>query len=209
MTNPLQSRLSWRESFRFPLQHALARKELLIGGLWLLVPGVGWVLNMGHRIMLVHQLQRGEEAWPAWHNYPQLFRHGLLTFLGMVLYHIPAVLVLAVGYYWEQVYFYWLGAGLWGVATMAVPGYMSHYCKDLDPWEIFDPFRALRRVRQGGLAYWKAWGIALAALGLSFSGLLLGGIGFLWTSVWFWQVAAIGFAQVFTREFGLDQQTLG
>ena len=34
--------------------------------------------------------------------------------------------------------------------------------------------------------------------------LLVFGVGFLWTSVWFWQVAAFCFATVFTQRFELD-----
>ena len=34
--------------------------------------------------------------------------------------------------------------------------------------------------------------------------LLALGAGFLFTSVWFWQVAGFSFASVFTRRFGLD-----
>ena len=50
---------------------------------------------------------------------------------------------------------------------------------------------------------WLAWSIALTALILSFGGLLLLGVGFLVTSVWFWQVAGFSFASVFTRAFAL------
>jgi hypothetical protein len=82
---------------------------------------------------------------------------------------------------------------------------MSHYCFTLEPREVFDPFRALRRVVQGGTAYWHAWAIALAALVSSLLGLLAFGIGFLFTSVWFWQVAGFAFATVFSDVFRLRQ----
>ena len=52
-------------------------------------------------------------------------------------------------------------------------------------------------------AYWRAWTIALAALLCSFLGLLAFGVGFLLTSVWFWQVAGFAFATVFTETFRL------
>ena len=39
---------------------------------------------------------------------------------------------------------------------------------------------------------------------VSFVGLLGLGVGFLFTSMWFWQVAAFCFATVFTRRFDLD-----
>ena len=35
-----------RESFRFPLSTPAARHDLLVGGTVLLIPPLGWVLNM-------------------------------------------------------------------------------------------------------------------------------------------------------------------
>jgi hypothetical protein len=200
----LQTPLSFKTSFRFPLQSKLSKKEVAIGALWIMfLPPIGWILNMGHRIMMVHNMQNGGSAWPAWTNYGQLFKHGFLTFLGMVEYHAPSVIC---GYFaWrnDSMAMHILSICLWIPATVAVPGYMSHYCKKLDPREIFDPMRAMRRVIEGGAAYWKAWGIALSAMLLSFLGLLGLGIGFYFTSVWFWQVAGFSFASVFSQKFEL------
>lgn len=201
----LRSPLRLRTAFLFPLQSAAARREVLIGAAWLLAPGIGWLLNMGHRIVMTHRMQHGLPAWPAWGNYPALLRHGVLTFLGMVEYHAPAVVCHWAAWRWEAAWLHVVGATLWVLASVAVPGYMSHYCATLDPREIFDPVRALRRVAQGGRAYWRAWGIALAAMCASFLGLLAVGIGFLVASVWFWQVAGFSFATVFTQRFELRQ----
>jgi hypothetical protein len=55
-------------SFRFPLQSADSRRDLVIGGLWLLVPVVGWLMNMGHRIVIVHRMHHGQNPWPAWQD---------------------------------------------------------------------------------------------------------------------------------------------
>lgn len=60
------------------------------------------------------------------------------------------------------------------------------------------------RVREGGLAYWRAWSIVLPTMFVSFLGLLAFGVGFLVTSVWSWQVAAFCFASVFTQRLDLD-----
>jgi len=46
-------------------------------------------------------------------------------------------------------------------------------------------------------------GLALPASTFSFLGLAMFGIGFLVSSVWFWQVAGYIFANVFTRQFQL------
>jgi hypothetical protein len=201
----LRHALTLSHSFRFPLQSAASRRDIVIGGLWLFVPVIGWLLNMGHRIRVVHRMHQGQMPWPAWSDPLDLLKHGTLTFLGMVYYGAPGVSVALLGAYLEQPLVIAIGALLWLVAVIAIPGYMSHYCKRLDPREIFDPFRALRRVHEGGLAYWKAWSIVLPAMTLSFVGLLAFGVGFAFTSVWFWQVAAFSFATVFTQRFDLDE----
>jgi hypothetical protein len=196
----LHTPLSVRSAFVYPLQSDLARRELLWGAVLLLIPGLGWLLNMGHRIQMVHHMHHGQEAWPAWRDYPLLVRNGAITFLGMLYYASPGLLALAVarqfGLAWLQV----PAALLLLAAVIAIPGYMTHYCRDFDRREVFDPARAVRRVLEGGRAYWKAWGIALVALALSFLGLLAFGVGFLATSVWFWQVAGFSFACVFTPQ---------
>jgi hypothetical protein len=157
----LSSPLRLRTAFAFPLQSRAARREVLIGAALLLIPVVGWLLNMGHRIVMTHRMQQGLSAWPSWPGvrsaedwraWGRLLRHGLLTFLGMAEYHLPSVLCFAASAYLEARWLDWLGGALWIAGTVAVPGYMSHYCVTLDPREIFDPVRAMRRVRQGGPA---------------------------------------------------------
>jgi hypothetical protein len=201
----LQTPLRLRTCLRFPIQNAAARRELLIGAAWLLVPGVGWLLNMGHRIAITHRMMQGEPAWPAWRDHRALLRHGALTFLGMVYYHAPGALLGWLAWRGESAVLGSVASLLLVGATVAVPGFMSHYCRELDAREIFDPLRALRRCVQGGAAYWHAWSIALCALVLSFAGLALAGVGFLLSSVWFWQVAGFAFASVMTRRFELDR----
>jgi hypothetical protein len=80
---------------------------------------------------------------------------------------------------------------------------MSHYCHSFDAREIFNPFRALRRALEGGTPYWKVWAIGLTAFLLSFLGLAALGVGFVFSSVWFWQVAGFSFALAFSKRFAL------
>ncbi len=203
----LRTPLSLRSAFAFPLQTREARREVLVGAALLLLPGVGWLFNMGHRIQMVHNMQAGVAPWPSWRGYGRLLKYGTITFLGMLEYYLPA---LVVGFLarWKGSTALLAAAVLLGAgATVAIPGYMSHYCRRFDAREVFDPARALRRVRQGGRAYWHAWGITLAALAVSFVGLLGLGLGFLVTSVWFWQVAGYSFATVFSQRFDLFDTT--
>jgi hypothetical protein len=127
----------------------------------------------------------------------------------MLEYHLPALVLGGVGL-WKGSRVCWIGAIVVGaLASVAVPGYMSHYCRHFDAAEVFNPLRALRRVGQGGRAYWHAWLITLSALALSFVGLLGLGVGFLVTSVWFWQVAGFSFATVFSQRFDLVAEAPG
>lgn len=201
----LNSELTFGNSFRFPLQNALARREVSLGAALVLVPLIGWLLNMGHRIEMVHKMHHGQPAWPSWNNHWRLLKSGTVTFLGMLYYYLPGAILAAVSVHRHLIWLEILASGLLLLATIAIPGYITHYCREYDAREIFDPFRAFGRVVRGGRLYWKAWAIALSALMLSFLGLLAMGIGFLVTSVWFWQVAGFSFASVFTNRFALDQ----
>ena len=196
----LDTPLSLSTSFRFPLQSELARREVLIGAGALLIPGIGWLMNMGHRIEMVHRMHHGQPPWPAWSSHRKLLRNGFITFLGMLYYLTPGALLC---YFGEHS----VGIALLLVAVLAIPGYMTHYCYCFDAREIFNPGLAFSRALQGGWAYWRAWSIALAALALSFVGLLFG-LGFLVSSVWFWQVAGFSFASVFTKRYRLSDPKL-
>ncbi len=199
----LTTPLSWRTAFRFPLQDAQSRREVLVGGLLLLLPLIGWLLNMGHRIALVHAMQEGRRPWPAWQDGGALLKHGVITWLGMLYYYTPGLALLAWAWSAGSPPLAAVGGLLLVLATLAIPGYMTHYCKRFDPAEIFNPFKALRRSVEAGPRYWQAWSISLGALALSFLGLLGLGVGFLFTSVWFWQVAGYCFSNAFSTRYAL------
>jgi hypothetical protein len=199
----LRTPLSLRSSLAFPLQTPESRREVLIGAALVLLPFVGWLLNMGHRVVMVHRMMHGLPAWPSWRRPGQLLWHGLVTFGGMVYYYLPGAALAYAGWRRDSVWMMAAGGVLLALATLAIPGYMSHYCRAFDAAEIYNPVRAFSRAVQGGRAYWHAWGIALCALALSFLGLLALGIGFLATSVWFWQVAGFSFARVFAQKYAL------
>lgn len=201
----LKKPLNFRNAFNFPIQNAIAVREVLLGALWLLVPFIGWIMNMGHRVMMVHKMQHGMSPWPSWNNYGQLLKHGFITWLGMVYYYSPAAILVTFGIYFDMPVCLLISVFLFLLATAAIPGYMTHYCREFDCREIFNPFMALRRSIQGGGGYWYSWLIALCALGLSFSGLIILGIGFFVTSVWFWQVAGYSFANTFTHAYDLQR----
>ncbi|WP_412538029.1 hypothetical protein R8Z50_19430 [Longispora sp. K20-0274] len=194
LDGPLRLRTSWR----FPVADRAARVDVLIGAAWLLVPVVGWLLNLGHRVQVVHHLQHGRPPFPAWGHPARLLRHGLLTAGAMAGHTAPGGLLLAAGLRWDSAPVAVAGGALFVVAVAAIPGFMTPYCRAFDIAELLHPVRSLRRVAACGAGYWHAWAIALISLAASLLGLLACGIGFAVTSVWFWQVAGFGFATVMT-----------
>ena len=178
----LKSPLTFRNSFLFPIQNSLARREVFLGAALVLLPVLGWVLNMGHRIEMVHKMHHGQPAWPSWNKYGRLLKSGTVTLLGMIYYYLPGAILAAISWHRRSAALEALASTLLLLATIVIPGFMTHYCRDYDAREIFDPLRAFSRTLQGGLLYWKAWAIALSALVLSFLGLLALGVGFLVTS---------------------------
>lgn len=194
-----------KDAFRFPLQSPESRRDLVIGGLILLIPIWGWIANLGHRIIYTHRMIHAQDPFPAWSDFRAITRHGLWTCLGMVLYHLPAAACFALAPIAESMAqgtllpVVVLGVVFWVLASVLLPGFMTEYCREFRVREIFRPVAAARRVMKAGPDYWKAWLIVIAAGLLSFAGLLAFGIGFLFTSVWFWQVAAYSFATVFTH----------
>ena len=203
----LHTPLSIRSSFAFPLQSSTNRRDVMIGGLWLLVPVVGWLLNMGHRITFVHNMMHGRAPMPAWNSYRNLLRHGSVTFLAMVYYYLPAMLLAAYYAVAPNLFIAIAAAAFFLTATILIPGYMSHYCVDFGIAQMFNVRASFTHVRASGRAYWHAWMIAITALALSFTGILFLGVGFLFTSVWFWQVAGFSFATVMAQRHALTMRT--
>lgn len=199
----LRSPLTFRNAFLFPLQCPGALWGVLLGGLVLFVPFVGFALNMGCRLRMVSRMQRGLSPWPCWREPRMLWRKGVLATITILAYHLPALLIVLLALVFRRPSLFVLGLGLGACATFLLPGFMTFYAHDGKTEHLKRPDRALRRVLSGGQLYLKAWGIGIVACLLSFGGLLFFGVGFAWTSVWFWQVAAFCFSRVFSEQYGL------
>lgn len=195
----LRTKLSFRNAIMFPIQNKSGIHDILIGGILLCVPFFGWILNMGHRIAYVRKMQNGKTPFPSWSNWRQLFYDGGITFIGMLFYLLPGSIFLTLGYLYSFWFFYLIGGVLFAFGVVVIPGYMTHYCWNKSVGEIFRPGLVVKRVFRMGPHYWKAWSIVIPTMLLSFLGLLIFGIGFLFTSVWFWQTAGYSFANAFTN----------
>lgn len=198
------------ECFKFPLSTPAGRRDILFGALLLLVPFVGWILNLGHRLDVVRRLQRGEGPyfrgfWPMGRT---LWRGGR-AFTAIVVYLSPSVIVGAAA-----VALYGRGLGplvvalvvasvaLFVMAIYVLPGGMTFNAVFDDTRMLWRPDLALRRAIAAGKAYRRAWLIALCAMACSLLGGLALGVGFLVTSVWAWSVVGYAFSRALVLPTG-------
>jgi len=188
---------TFAESFRFPVATPDARRDLLVGGTMLLLTFPGWILNMGHRLEVVHHVWDGERPYfRGFAPWGFTFRRGLLAFTAIAIYLAPSSIVGGLALLsWPGVFAQsamWLSVLLFMLGIFALPGGMTTNAVEGDMTYLVRPDRALRVALAGGREYLKAWLVAACAIVLSFAGLLAGGIGFLYSSVWAWTV--VGFA---------------
>lgn len=215
MQRPLPS---LAECFAFPISTPAARRDILLGGTLLLLTLPGWVLNLGHRLEVVHRVYhddppyfRGFTPWGA------TFRRGLRAFAAISFYLSPAVMftglalalapaghglfaLLASPLTWRPAGFATLGAlalalVAFAPAIFSLPGGMTYNAAFDDISYLYRPDRAFRRAVAGGKAYLRAWLIGACAVLLSTVGLAAFGVGFLYTSVWAWSVVGYAFSR--------------
>lgn len=194
---PMDGDLALKDALLFPLQNKLARKELLFGALFFIIPPIGWIVNMGYRMNLVNSHHHGQPLWPAWKNWPNIIKNGLVGALAFFVYMGTGVLIAALSFYNGSMIGVIIGTILAMFGTFLIPGFMTFYCVDFDIREVFNFPKAIKRIRIGFRKYLKAWGIVLISASLSTLGLLFFGVGFFITTVWNWQVAAYCFCNVF------------
>ena len=188
---------TFAECFRFPIATPHARRDLFVGGTLLLLTFPGWILNMGHRLEVVHHVWDGEQPYfRGFAPWGFTFRRGLLAFIAIAVYLAPSVSVGTLAWLTRPGAFAqcaaYLSVLLFLVGIFALPGGMTTNAVERDLTYLVRPDLALRVALAGGREYLKAWLVAACAIVLSFGGLLAGGIGFLYSSVWAWTV--VGFA---------------
>lgn len=199
----LPRKLTFRESFLFPIESPEGRKDVIIGGLIVIffLP-IGWILNLGARLDVVHRLFSGEHPYfrgmSPWRH---TFIRGCVSAATIFCYLLPANVCFGLALllvYSEQSLVYGGLLGLCGLilfvlGVFTLPGCMTVYACEEDPSVLRQPIRAFKRAWEHRRLYFKAWLIALASILISFIGLLFFVVGFFFTSVWAWEVVGYAF----------------
>ncbi len=195
----MDNELTFQECFTFPVATHAGRRDIFVGGLLLLALIVGWILNLGHRLEVVHRLAKNDPPFfRGFTPWSLTFWLGLRAFSAIATYLFPAFLCFALAFFTSggpRILFLALAVPLFMLAIFVLPGGMTHNAAYRDMSLLYRPDKAWIIARTGGRRYLKAWLIALTAITLSFAGLLLGGIGFLFSSVWAWSVVGYAFSR--------------
>src|SRR3954466_299946 len=59
----MRERPRFRECLMFPIATPEARRDLLVGGTVMFTLLIGWILNLGHRLDVVHRLCHGDRPY--------------------------------------------------------------------------------------------------------------------------------------------------
>jgi hypothetical protein len=206
--------LHWKDAFLFPLETPEARRDVLIGGtLILLLWPIGWVLNLGNRLNVVARLHSGRSPYfTGFRPWTSTLLRGCISATAIAAYLSPAIVLGVLAYYTYSkgtaalmaTGFGIAGATLFVLAVFTLPGCMTVYAVEGDAAVLRNPVKAFRRAWSRRHVYLRAWAIALASVALSFVGALAALIGFLYTSVWSWDV--VGYAFTIAMYSPLEQK---
>src|SRR5262245_51086438 len=195
--------LDWRDAFRFPVATPEGRKDVLIGvTLILFLWPIGWILNLGNRLNVVARLHAGQSPYfTGFRPWTFTLARGCTSAAAIAAYLSPAMAFGALAYYehatspagWTVVASSAAGVLAFTFAVFTLPGCMTVYAVEGNESVLRNPVMAFRRAWSRRDVYLRAWIIALISIGLSFVGLLGLLIGFLYTSVWAWEVVGYAF----------------
>src|SRR5262249_23634017 len=182
------------------------------GTLILFLGRVGWVLNLGNRLNVVARLHAGRSPYfTGFRPWTSTLMRGCISASAIATYLSPAAAFGALAYYAHAKtvappIVAILGAASAATMVLAVftlPGCMTVFAGEGDATRFRDSVRAFCRVWLRRHVYLRAWAIALVSVSLSFVGVLGALIGFLYTSVWSWDV--VGYAFTVAMYLPLDQ----
>jgi hypothetical protein len=206
----LPSDLSWRNAFLFPLKDSAARRDVLEGGLLILfLWPIGWVLNLGNRLNMVARLANGEKViFTGFRPWKHTFWRGCISATAIFLYLSPTLLLSYAAFSIRKYPRYdtifitlvVLAICCFVLGIFTLPGCMTVFAVEGDKSILKKPVKAFLRAWAHRKLYAKAWAIALVSILCSFLGLLGLGIGFLFTSVWAWEVVGYAFTVAMYNE---------
>jgi hypothetical protein len=186
-------------SYTYMLRQPGGLGKLLIAGLLLFVPLLGWALVGGYVVRTTRRVALGNEDLPEWTDFGALLVQGILAWVGLLIYGIPGTILGTLGGVGDTLSF------LWGLVVLAVfPAAVTRYAVT-DDFGSFFKFEEIWRYIQDNLNnYLTAVVMALLAGIIAGFGIILLVLGVVFTIAWSMLAAAHLYGSVWARQRAQD-----
>lgn len=101
-------------SFTYMLKQDGGIRKLLIGGVLMFIPILGWALVAGYALATMRAVSNGEDTLPEWTDWGDLFIKGLLMWVVSVAFNVPGLILGRLGAVGS------LLAALWSIVVLVV-----------------------------------------------------------------------------------------
>lgn len=153
--------------------------KVLVGGLLLLVPILGWLLVSGYIVRVVRNAAHLSEQLPEWNDWGELLRDGLILFVGGLIYGVPGALLSRMGDFGG------FFSSIWGIVVAVVlPAAIIRYSLKKDLGAFFDFKEIFAFIRENLSDYIVVILASLLAYVLASFGVILLVIGVVFTIFW-------------------------
>ena len=166
-------------SFTYMLQQPGGLGKLVIGGLLMFVPIIGWAIVAGYMIRTLRQVSAGVDTLPEWTDWGQLLVTGLMVWAGSLIYEIPGMIIGRFGAGGT------LLQSLWSLVVFIVlPAALIRFAATDNFGAFFDFSEIIAFIQSNTSNYILAVIVAMVAGFLALFGLILLIVGVVFTIMW-------------------------
>ena len=166
-------------SFTYMLQQPGGLGKLVIGGLLMFIPVIGWAFVAGYMIRTMRHVAAGQETLPEWTDWGQLLVTGLLVWVGGVIYEIPGLIVGRFGAGGTML------QSIWSLIIFVVmPAALIRFAATDNFASFFEFGEIIGFIQNNSSNYILAVVLGLVAACLSVFGLILLVVGVVFTIAW-------------------------
>jgi hypothetical protein len=182
-------------SYTYMLKQPGGAGKLVIAGLLLFIPLLGWAIVAGYMVRTLRDVAHGREELPAWDDFGQYLVNGLLIWVGLLIYSLPGTILQTLdgiggllGFVWSLAVFVVFPAA---ATRFAVNGDFGAFFQFNDIWSY---------IQNNMNNYIMAVVLALVAGILAGFGVILFIIGVVFTIAWSMLVTAHLYGSVWAQQ---------
>lgn len=190
-------------------------KKVLIGGIMVLIPIIGWFIVFGYAVRIVRNVINGvADPLPEWDDFGGDLVRGFMAFIGALVWSIPVIIVSACGSILQSssdsaqvlgfLVSFCLGLPLniiWGV--FVTPTIIGRFAVSENLGDMFQVSEVIAQIQRAGIgAYLLYFVLYIIAGFISVLGLIACFIGVIFTIAYGYYAMSHGMGQLYRRGVG-------